>query len=78
MWYDKRHMIKKSKKSSPYKDMTLHGYKIRIFKDRVVIENKDKLMPEQFKPISMRLAQYLIDEMFVIADELRVEMCDSL
>lgn len=69
-------MIKRKKKN--YKDIVLHGYPIRIFKDKVIILDKDKLGVDVFKTKAMQLARYLLDEAFIDKNEMKVIIKHSL
>jgi len=63
-----------SKKESKCNDITLLGYKIKIYKNKVVIDNKDKLPFEEFRPIADKLVQYMMDELFITQDKIDVEV----
>ena len=65
---------KVAKKQKAETDITLLGYKIKILKNKVRIENKDNIPMKEFQLIAEKLVQYMMDELFITADKVDVEM----
>ena len=51
---------KVAKKQKAETDITLLGYKIKILKNKVRIENKDNIPMKEFQLIAEKLVQYMM------------------
>jgi hypothetical protein len=62
------------KKEQQVEQIVLFGYRVHIHEDKVQIYNDASVPFYDFKGVSDRLVQYLIDEAFVEKKKLRVEI----
>ena len=61
-------------KNLKFEEITLVGYKVRIYINKVEIFNDNNVPFYDFKETSDRLVQYMVDEMFIPKTKIKVEI----
>jgi hypothetical protein len=61
-------------KNLEFEEITLFGYKVRIYEKKVEIYNEENIPFYDFKGTSDRLVQYMVDEMFIPNNKIKVEV----
>jgi len=61
-------------KKETFEEITLFGHKVRIYIDKVEIFNDNNVPFYDFKGTSNRLVQYMVDEMFIPNNKIKVEV----
>lgn len=61
-------------KNLKFEEITLFGYKVRIYINKVEIFNDNNVPFYDFKETSDRLVQYMVDEMFIPKTKIKVEI----
>jgi len=62
------------KEQQTFDEINLSGFKIHIFEDKIKIFNHKNTPFKEFKSTSDKLVQYMMDEMFIPKEKLKIEI----
>lgn len=57
-----------------YDEIMLFGHKIHVYQNKIQIYKNKEISSTEFKPTSDKIARYLMDEMFIPAGAIKVEL----